>query len=317
MIPFTMPLLIKALYPLLVVVVGFALARSIERLDERSLAAACLFAFMPVFVFSQSHEQPFRDSNFVFILFFMLFHTAALFLIVSQILYWFKMPARNRHLYLLNILLVSIFSLQGVQPSIGAPAQAVQAVSILLFFHLVLLTLVGIYLSADHPLVMQNLLSVAKSPLLYALILGLAFAPYEMSSFEILTVIDSLVDTALHLSLLITGLVLGRYVFFLQAGEYTVLLGGVGFCVLFRLIVSPALAVAITWLMGIDDIALQRAMILASGAPSGVLAVVLMSFYGRSNEKRFTVLNILISTLLSFLTLPLLVKLVDKWFPLA
>ncbi len=307
----------KILFPLLIVFLGFALARLIDRLDDRTLAIVCVFAFAPAFLFRQGLGQPVSEHEFTMLFFYMLFHSGLLYILVSQLLYWLNTPTRTRHLYLLNILLVNMFTLRGVQPFIGEPSQAVQSTQILIFYHLILFSVFGVYLCVEKERIGQDVLKIFLTPLPYALLLGVVLSSNEVTlPFEIMTVIESLLNTTMNLALLIVGIIVGRYVFMMRAQEYLMLLGGIVFCLICRLLLSPALAIGITYLMGFDDTAMQRSAILAAGAPTGTLGAVLICFYGSNKEKRFTALCIVVSSLISFITLPLLLMLLNLFLPI-
>jgi predicted permease len=76
------------------------------------------------------------------------------------------------------------------------------------------------------------------------------------------------------------------------------------------------MALGITYLMGFEDPAMQRTVILSSGAPTGTLAAVLICFYGRINEKRFTALCIVVTSLLSYGTIPVLLLVLNTILPI-
>lgn len=314
----SIPILMSVTLPVLLAVLGFVLARRVERLDTRSIAVLVFYVFIPFLLFRQGLSQSVHEHQFVMLLFFTLFHTGALYFLVSQILYLFNISQRLRYLYLLNVLVVSLFSLRSIQPFLGEPAQAVQTIQILIFFHMVILAILGVYLSYESTNFLDHFLAIIKTPLLYALIAGVLFSAIQLElPFEIMSVVDSLTNTSTHLAVVLAGLVIGKYIFFLQYKEYAILMPAIIFCVAARLILSPALAWVLTVLMNFDDAALQRAVILASGAPTGALAVVLVCVYGKINEMRFTALAVFASSVSSYLSLPLLHFILNTWLPVS
>jgi len=314
----SIPLLMTLSLPVILAVLGFALARRVERFDARSIAVLGFYIFTPFMLFRQGFSQSVQEHQFMMLFFFTLFHTGAMYFLVSQILYLFNTSQRLRHLYLLNVLVVSLFTLRSIQPFLGEPAQAVQTIQILIFFHMVILAVLGIYLSMDTEAALGGFLEILRTPLIYTLIAGLIFSGFKVElPFEILNAVDSLMNTGMHLAVVLVGLVIGKYIFFLQYKEYAVLLPAIIFCVVIRLLVSPALAWGLTVLMNFDDAALQRSVILASGAPTGALAVLVICVYGKVNERRFTALAVFASSVLSYLSLPLLHFILNTLLPVS
>jgi malate permease and related proteins len=225
---------------------------------------------------------------------------------------------RTRRLFLLSTLTVSIMSLMKMQPGLGEPSEALQTVTILSFFHLAFLSFVGVFLAAGNDKISDNVPDIFKTPLPYIMAVGLLFSMTGVAlPYDVLDFIDTFHNIVFPIALLTLGLMVGKYIYFFQFAEYSVLLPPLILCTFFKLIFSPALAMLIITLMGIDDVALQRALIITSGAPTGIFAAIIVSVYGRPNERRFVVLCILVTVLLSFLTLPVLHFFVDKFFPVA
>lgn len=316
MISFTMPVLIKALYPAFIIILGLILARAVERVEDTSLSACCLFIFAPVLLFRQALEIQVRDRDFVLILVFLLLQLILTLGVVLTLLRWLNLPQRSRHLYLVNILLISTFTIYGLQPFIGDPLKAGKYMNLLLFLHLFIIASVGVYLSADNPRFRSNLLSVFKTPLVYAIVAGLAFSWIRFRfTYEILTIIDSLVDTTMHLSLVVVGVILGKNLFLSRLRDGLRFFPGILICLAAKMFLAPFIALIIVLGMRIEDPALQRSLVLTGAAPTGTFAAVLISFYGRPDERFFTAALVLLSSALSFITFPLLIPLTQKWFP--
>lgn len=300
-----------------VVLLGFILVRTVSKVDDRSLAAACLFIFTPVYFFQQALGQEVVSPRFSLLLFFFLFHTLGLLSVAYGVFKILNIGQQNRRLLLLNTLVAGFFWLQILQPFMGLPAQSGGILNALKFYNLILLSGVGIYLIGDQERFVSNLLRVFKTPLLYAGMLGLLFAGLKFPlPYAALDVFHKIQVACLPLGLLAVGVLLGRYVFFWEAAAYAGMFPSVLLCGVLRLVVSPLLAWMILRLMGIVDAGLQRALILMAGCPTGIMAGVLVSCYGRPNDKRFTVFCILISTLISLATLPILVEIVNRRFPM-
>ncbi|MBD3266852.1 hypothetical protein GF373_09295 [bacterium] len=303
--------------PFFIILIGFIFARILSKIEDHSISCVCFFIFLPAFLFRQSMSQDLFSNQFFLILFFGVFHCAIQYLLASGIFRLFDVPSRTRRLFILISLTVSIVTFQKIRPMLGEPGNALETIRILTFHHLVFLAFIGVYLGAGKERVNENLFQVFKTPLTYFIVFGLILAGMQVSlPYELLEFIDSFHTITLPLALLLLGIMLGKYIFFFQFRDYSVLYAAAIVCMLLRLIVSPALAMLITQLMGFDNVELQRALILTAGAPTGILAAVVVGVYGRSNEKRFTVLCIALTTLVSFITIPLLKLCVDYLFPL-
>jgi predicted permease len=307
----------KIVYQLVIIALGFYLARTVNRLDDRSLSAVCLFIFLSFTLFLQALGQNLRDAQFTFLFFFYVFHTAILYFPISGILKAIGFSTQTRHLFLLCMILSGQSYLRYLTPQIGAPAEALQTVNLLIFYQLALAAIFGIYLCLRKEKILLNFIELLKIPLLYAAAAGLLLAGFSDSlTYDFLNAINSLHNVSDPLILLIFGVIIGKYIFFFETKEYTGMFPGVFLCVFFKLIISPALALLIVELMGIDQLDLQRGLILSAGVPTGVIAAVLVSFYGQPQDRRFVVLCVLFTVLLSFATMPGLLWIVNRLFPL-
>ncbi len=309
--------LLKMIFPIAVIAIGLILVRCIERFDERSVAAVCLFIFIPALIFRQALGQSPETSQFSFVFFFVLFHTAILYLLAGKFLQYLELSPHIQCLYLINILIVGNAGLRQIPSWTGNPVEAAQSANTLFFYQLAILALLGIYLSGGYSRLSKNVSLILKTPLLYALLAGLILATAKTElPYNILGSIDFFHNAAVPLTLLLLGVIFGKYFYFTQLSEYSVLIPGLAACLAFRLVVSPVLAMAVTLLMGMDNVTLQRVLIVESGAPTGIFAAVLISFYGKQNETRFTVICILLTLLFSYLTHPIIHILLNRCFPL-
>jgi len=304
-------------YPIIVVLIGYVIGRVFFKIEDRSLSIACLFVFAPAFLFRQALGQQLSSHNFTLIFFYIFFHTGIMLLAARGLFRALNIPRSMGHLYLVNIVIVSILGLRWFQPVLGAPVQAVETINTFIFYHLALGATLGIYMGSGEDRFSDNAFEILKTPLVYALGLGLLLAAIGIPlRFEILEGVDSLLHAMLPVGLLVVGIIWGRYIFVGQAGEYTAFVPGIVLCVIMKMIVSPAAALLISKLMGIHDATIQRAFIFSAAAPTGVFAALLVSFYGKANEKRFTIFCIILTTLGAFITIPLLRILLDRLYPL-
>lgn len=307
----------QTLLPVIIAVIGVFIGRMIPRIDDRSISAVCLFAFVPALLLLQALSQNPFEHEFVFTMFFFFFHTGALFLLAHRAFLFIDPSPRIRHLFLINTMISNMLAYNWILPQLGEKILGLQIVKMLMFYDLVVLSTLGLYLSSGSPSIRVNLFHVFQSPFVYILFIGLWIAalPYDVP-YQVLTIIDALDPTSVDLALIVIGVIFGKYIFLIEFNHYRVLLPGLLACLLFRLIVSPAIAMILVYLMKFGNTSLERALILGSGAPTGIFAVVLVSYYGKLNEKRFSVLCLLITSAAFFATFPILKILVNKWFPL-
>lgn len=296
---------------------GLLLAYFAGRVEERTLCVVGLCVFMPFYLFRFGMGQTVLDHRFSWIFFFILFHSGLLYIISAQIFRLMQTPVMTARLYLMNIMLINVHGVRSLQRLWGEAAEGYLSVNTLIFFHLTLFALLGVYISDERQNAQKRWLSVVFSPLPYALALGVALSFREIEiPYSILQRIDLLFDMCAPLALLALGLAWGRHVSFLQMREYTVLAPGLIVCVLLRLVASPVLAMGVVAMMGMEDPSLQRALILSSAAPTGMFAIFLAAFYRRSNEVRFTVLCIALTAFMSIVSVPLWEHLVNYFFPM-
>lgn len=312
------PLALSPVLQIALPLIGFVLARLLSRLDDRSLAAACLFVFLPAVIFRLSMGLAPLEHQFSFILFFMLFHTAVLFASALLLLNAFGAEPPLKHACLAAILIVSLTGLRRLQPLWPELSDGVQAVNTLIVFHLMIAATLGVFLCAGGDRWMKRFTTVLSTPYLYLFAIGIVLAGMKIElPYPWLESVDVLFSMAAPMALLIAGLMFGRHFHFLQIDQYLSMLPALGFCIIFRLIVSPLLALLIVLMMGIDDIHLKRALVLASAAPVGVFAAILAAFFMKPNEKRFSIVCVILCLAASYASTPLVEWAIDYYLPVA
>ena len=154
--------------------------------------------------------------------------------------------------------------------------------------------------SHGHLPISRSLLSVFRTPAVWALVAALAIRGFDLSIPLVVTrSIESLGNAALPLMLILLGLELGQFGRF---GQFRLVTTGV----VIRLLVSPFLALGLAALLGMTGPALTAFVIQAS-MPTAVLTII---FTTQFDLERDLALNlIMVSTLLSPFTLSLLIYL--------
>lgn len=141
-----------------------------------------------------------------------------------------------------------------------------------------------------------------KLPLFWAIVLGLTWRLLGLSlPFNLQKGIEILGQAAIPVALIILGMQLAVTAFTLKKNE---LIG-----VFLRLIVAPAIALAMGYLLKLEAIDLQ-VLVLQSAMPTAVNTVVLVSEFG--GDIPWTARAIVVSTLASFFTLPVWLLIVNS-----
>lgn len=305
--------------PLCIVLMGAILARIVHRLDIRSVAIPCLLIFFPAYFYVQSVNQIQNayEPVFTYLLFFYLFHTVTLFWITKGCLYLFKFSVPMHYLSLLFVLIPSVQGLRVIQNSISLQADSNQLISMMIFMEAVIASTLGIYLIHAQKGFTNGIKKVFMTPLLYTVLIGFIFAlikyqpPYEFTS-----TIDRLYAVTIPLAVILTGMAFGKSVYLIDYNSYIPFLPAALFCTVLRLVISPLLAWGIASMMEIDNTAVMRAVILSAGLPTGIFAMVVTGAFSKQEHHGYAAFVIIFSSIISFLSMPLLIMLVNHFYPL-
>lgn len=307
------------LQPLCILLAGVILARAVPRLDIRSVAAPCMFILFPAYFYIQAAGQNLNVLNpvFTFLLFFYLFHTVILYWITKGLFILSKFTPSLHHLNLLFVLIPSVQGLRVIQNSVSLQADSNLLISMISFYETVIAASIGVYLIHAHQGLTTGLRRIVMNPLIYAVLLGIGFAvakyqpPYELTG-----TVDRLYAATMPVAVILTGMAFGKSIYLIDKNSFLPYLPGALLCAVFRLMVSPLLAWAVTYWMGMDNTAVIRGVILASGLPTGIFAMVITGVYGKQEQQGYAAFVIVITSLFSFITIPLLIMLIDKYYPL-
>lgn len=149
--------------------------------------------------------------------------------------------------------------------------------------------------------VVYGLRLITKLPLLWAIIagIGLRLLPIQLP-FQLDTSIQKLGAAAIPIALILLGMQLASTHFELGIKE-------LGAAVM-RLLVAPAIAYMVGIVLNLESLDLQ-VLVLQSAMPTAVNSLVLVTEFG--GDKDFVAKSIVTSTLMSFITLPLILWLLN------
>ena len=148
--------------------------------------------------------------------------------------------------------------------------------------------------------IIYGLRLIIKLPLLWAILAGVGL---RMSNFELPFQLDSSVQkvgtAAIPIALILLGMQLASTQFQLGVKEL--------YAAVIRLLVAPAIAYMVGLNLHLPSLDLQ-VLVLQSAMPTAVNSLVLVTEFG--GDKDFVAKSIVTSTLLSFITLPLILWLI-------
>lgn len=177
-------------------------------------------------------------------------------------------------------------------------AMAMQMIVVL--FEIIVTFTVGLFqVGAASNGLKKSLVSFAKMPVMYALLLGLLFNMLNLDLPQFVTIpMHNVANGLLSIALVAIGMQVAFGIGKKLSG--IVLLSG-----LLRLAVSPLIALLVIWTLGLEGITAQ-AMFIASSIPTSRNSVSLAMEY--NNEPEFAAQTVLFSTLCGSLTLTLAIS---------
>lgn len=305
----------QILYPVIVVALGYLLARFGNGVDERPFAAACAYIFIPALLFRQAFGQHPEGELFFPISVFYVCHTAILFLAALAIRFWLPSFRELFSTVLLNLFVTSLLGLRILQNESAVSIQSSQAMNVTVFNHSIIFSTLCAVLAKTGVRFPKRAFSFLATPLFYAIFAGAALAFLRISlPTYLLYPVDKITLAAIPLSLLLAGVYIGRTrpsELAAALKEYAPALTAV---LLLRLVVSPAAAWVVLSAMEIPEAAVTRSLVLAAGLPAGVFACALALIFSGKREAEFTLLCVILTSAASVATIPA-IKLIFDWFP--
>ncbi|QJQ96974.1 AEC family transporter [Halomonas sp. PA5] len=189
----------------------------------------------------------------------------------------------------------------------GNPVGVSVQITVLMFQNLLTYTY-GVMTSASSQTTSlgKNLLELGKAPVLYALLLGLAFYLFDWELPTPLTVpLQQVSDAFIALALLVLGAQVAHPAIKELSPLFFLMVAG-------RLLVAPLIAIGVIFLVGLEGTVAQ-ALLIASAFPMSRNSALFALQY--NNRPEFAAQGVLVSTLLSCVTVPFFVFLAQWLFP--
>ena len=116
---------------------------------------------------------------------------------------------------------------------------------------------------------------------------------------------------ALPLNLMMLGILIGKGFYVLDFDSYRRMLPAVCISAALRLLLSPALGLVLIFAMGIEG-QLARSLLIHTAMPTAIYVSIFVSYYGQPSDKRYVAMCIIVSTLVSLVTVPLLLTWINS-----
>jgi predicted permease len=280
----------------LVFLVGYFLMKKFQ-LDLQSFSKVTFYCFLPVLVFRTLYEADIKESIGIILLFEIIL-TFSLVGLVKLIVRLRKDTAKRESALILS----SVFMNAG---NYGAPIilfafgdTGFQLAITFWVIQSVFMSSIGVYFAAkDETGVMESLKKVVRMPAIYAAILGLASGYFDIHYPLALTrPVELLANATIPILMLTLGMQLAKVKFNSNWEPISISL-------LIRLGVSPLLAWAIAYFMGVEGL-LFKVLILQAAMPAAVQTTLLSIQYDREPDIVSSVT--LTGTILSTVTITVL-----------
>jgi hypothetical protein len=296
--------LINVVLPVFVVAGLGAVANHFLGLDKRTLSRVTFYLFAPALIFDSLVTSDVGGAELGQIVAVVLLMTALLWIAGVLAARALRLEGPTQAAFLLAILLMNSGN-YGLSVTLFAFDQAGLARALLYFPVTALLSAsLGVYLSArgraPARLALRRMLGV---PLLYATALGLILNLLQVSPPEpVQKAIHLLGQASIPTMLVVLG---GQLVTTVKDRQANLYLAPMATVVGMRLLLAPALAWAIGWLLGLQGLTLN-VVVLESAMPTAVISTILATEF--DSDPPFAALAVLLTTLVSIPTVTILLN---------
>ncbi len=295
---------IQNLLPVFLIMSTGVLLGVTVRPNVKAISRTTFYALTPCLIFSGLAGTPLSGAEAGQVALF-----AALATLAGMVLAWLAATmlgwrGPRRRAFVLPVLVINTgnFGLSVVLFAFGPEAQA----RAMLYFvtTAVMASSLGVAVAAGGSTLRQVLGNLIRIPLLYAAVAALVVGalPWLKVPELLMRPIELLGRAAVPMMLLILGLQLARSVDSLRKSFGSIVLASI-----LRLVVAPALALPVAWLVGVDGLTFQACM-LEAGMPAGVTSTVLSLEYDLAPE--LVTGTVFFSTLCSAFSLSVLISLI-------
>jgi hypothetical protein len=299
----------NSILPIFLIILLAYIYNWIYKPDLKPLANLALALFAPVFVFDSLTRRSVEFSELALPFAFMLLLTSCLLAASLALARLLRLDAGDRNSFVLGASMINVgnFGLPLIHFSFGEQAVPLSIIYFVIF-NIPLCTL-AIYLSSDKTKLKDILLDVLRIPIFYAFLLALLFTWLQIPVPGSIQKGLQLISTgAIPLLIFILGLQLASISLAGLRHKALRFASMVSTAVFVRLVISPLAAGSILLLLSVPG--LERSVaVLQTSAPSAILPLMYAIRFNKSPELLAAV--ILFSTLLSGLTLPIIISILQ------
>ena len=294
-----MDLLLIVLPAFLIFGAGF-IGQKLLKLDIKSISTMSLYLMLPFLTFDTFYSNELNIEYFYMFLFTCLL---ALIMMTLTVLFGFFIKADKTQMS--AMLLGTIFPNSG---NYGAPvamfafgAMGFQYAVIFMVIHAFLMNTVGIFIasygSEKTTSIKDSLMSVIKMPVLYGFLFGVLF---QLLHIELPSTIQDGISLVGSASIPTVMLILGMQLAEIKPQKFE--LKYVNTVTIFRMLISPLLAVVLVNFMPVNDMIKNVYILLAAMPIAANTTLLAVQFNVKPDLTSFTTL---VTTLLSLVTIPL------------
>jgi len=290
-----MTVLLPAVVPVALIILIGAIAQRYLSLDRSTLSQLALYILIPALVGDKLYRTTVSPQGVVGLVAGFVITSALLYLMVLGMNYWAKPPAAVGK----SLLATTIFGNVG---NLGLPLNSFAFGDGGLERAIICLITSAILLFGVAPAVIKGegwrygISMTLRLPLFWAMIAGITFHLLQVEfPYRLDVGIEQLGRSSIPIALLILGMQLASTRFGL--GKYELLASGL------RLLVAPAIALGVGLTLKLTGLDL-KVLVLQTAMPAAVNTVLMVGEFGGEADR--TARTVVVSTLFSFISLPLI-----------
>ncbi len=289
-----MDVILSAIIPVsFIILIGFWAGRNLA-IDRPSLALIAIYILSPALIAGNLYRATLSAQSAIGLIAGFLITSLSLYLLVYLISHLIQLSPEIQKSLLASTLFPNAgnLGLPLITFSLGT-AGLERAVIYLIVSSIFIYSVCPALLQADHWLAGFKL--TLKLPLLWSILAGLILRSLSIKlPWRLDQGIEMLGNAAIPIALIILGIQLANTAF--QMGKYELIAAGL------RLLIAPFFAYTIGRILNLETLDLQ-VLVLQSATPTAVNTVVLVTQFGGDASR--VARTVVVSTLLSFITLPI------------
>ncbi len=285
----------------IVLVAGFgALLDKTKLLDARSISRVAIYLTTPALAFYGIANSTLKNGELGRLILFFLLSTITITVLAWLVTIWFKMNRLTASAFIMSVGLINLANYGIPLNEFSFGQLGLERAIIIAVLGNIYANTAGVFVASwGQASIIQALKNVAKVPTPYAAILGLVVNQgyFSMPSL-VMRIAGILQGAAIPLMLIMLGIQISRVSL---KGQWSVIFGASAM----RLLGGAAVGIAVSFLLGLEGVTGQVAIVQAS-MPTAVIAVIIATEF--ESDAKLTSSIILVSTLFSVLTLSVLLS---------